>query len=162
MPGVSDVQFTPLTVANDDTEQQVYAFNVTGGSITTASRYQVVLSGVLSTRLLAPGTFTMRLRLGDSAVATIVDESMVLGAANARYTANLEAWLRPDNAVGLGGFFAQHANDIFTTSGVRLSSAAASVDLSVDQLLSVSVQFSAADPDNSFTRALAALFILTG
>ena len=160
MSGVSDVQFSNITVTNDTGEQIVYAKTIPGGSITTATRYQVVLTGTISAAA-APGNIAIRVNLGSASV-DIVNEALLALSSNAHFTCNAEIWLRNDNVVGLGGFFAQNAAEIFTSSGVRLNSNASALNLTVDQLLTVTVQFSTADPANSFMRSLAALFILTG
>lgn len=158
---IQDFQFNPLVISNDNTEQVVYSATIPAFSVTTTYRYQIILGGVISTRAVLPGTLTLRIRL-DTGVSVVVSETPLTGASNVRFNANLEAWFRADGNVGLSGFFVQNAGDLMTPSGARLGASATTVDVTQDNILTATIQFSTADPANTFTRGLAALFLLTG
>lgn len=159
--GIADVQMSSLAVSNDATEQVVYAYQVAGGSQVETGRLQIAMAGSISSMAGSPGTLTIRLKLG-SLTATVVNETLNAGIAASKFAANLEAWVRPDGLVGLSGLFTQNGADLFATPGARIASAAGAVDLTTLQTLTATVQFSTADPSNSFTRTLAALFVITG
>ena len=49
---VLDTQFNQLVIANDANEETIYSVSLPANSITTATRYQMVISGVMSTPCL--------------------------------------------------------------------------------------------------------------
>lgn len=153
---IQDVQTSTFTVQNDNTEQQVYAFAVPANTVTGATLYRLALGGTVSARLVAPGTLTLRLKYGSSTVV-IFSETMLTGVSSAAYLGELDIVLFPTGDVVLSGIFVQNAADVLSVSGPRISRGTGTENMTQDNLIRATAQFSAADTNNAFTRQLAIL-----
>jgi hypothetical protein len=161
---IIDFQGSAVTVANTNVETAVFNYTVLANSINTVSLYRLMLTGTLSSKLVTPGTITLRHKFGSLEVA-VMTETPNVNLSGVGFICNLDCWIMPGssaNVVAVGGFVSQSGGDLFLPSGVRSSSAAAAKDLTVNNLITTTVQWQTADANNSFTRSIAALITLTG
>lgn len=161
MSSILDMQTTPLTVANDATEREIYSYTIPAGNNVSKSLRRLLLGGSLTTRALLPGTFTLTVKFAGLSIA-VVSETLNLAAPGSNYFANLDCALIPGafDVAAIGGFFSQNAADAFPTAGARSKSTSGVVDLSIDQPFTVTMQFDTADAANVFTRSSAILMLM--
>lgn len=157
---LADFQSAPLTIDTDNTEQPIYSWLVHGGTISQLTRHHLHMIGAISTKTLAPGSITLRLKFGALSVSIVAD-TVLAGAVGGRFIADLDCWFIPGGPdhVMLAGQFHENAAGVLTPTGSRSNSLSDVVDLSIDNYLTVTWQFSVAHAMNSLTRSLAVLLI---
>jgi hypothetical protein len=163
MAFIKDVQFGPEHVSDDATEQTVYSFTLQANTVSGVSLYRLMLAGSVSSRAVLPGTITLRYKCAGLS-ASIVAETLLPGVTLSNFVANLDCWVVPGspNVVVLGGIFSQNAADVFPIAGARSAGTGGVIDLSVDQIVSATIQFDTADPGTVFTRQVCALMMMDG
>ncbi len=154
-----DIQSSPFVISNDNTEQQIYGYTVYNGTVNAAKVLRVIFIGKLSTKTLAPGTITLKFKFGAIEV-TVISETLLLGLTDKAFMIVLDCWLIPgttDFAL-IDGSFTQDGADIFTPAGQRFNISSGAVNFGVNNLISVTIQFSVANANNSFERTMLALW----
>lgn len=154
-----DFQGGTLTIANDSAEETLFSYTVPGGTLNHATLFQLQLIGTIATKLLAPGTITIRLKFG-AIEAVVMAETLLANLSATFFNAILDVWVipgDPDRVVSAGGAFSQDRASLFSGAGANATMGNGTADLSIDNVLSATVQFSVANSANIFTRTLAAL-----
>ena len=153
MTSVLDVQGAPLSVGNDSTERQAYAFMVPADAIGPSKTFwHVLLTATVTSRAILPGLFTLRWKFAGLSVAILAETLLV--SASSTLVAMLYCWIEPgspDQAT-LWGIVLQNAGVMVAPAGARNNALTGPVTLASDQLLEVTVQFDTADVANTFTR----------
>jgi len=159
MHDIADVQTNAIVVSNDSTERTIYSVTVPANSINSATLYQLLMAGTMSSLGSSPGNMTMRVHMG-STTETVFSEALNAGISSSGWISNINCWMLPSGVSALGGFFLQNSAEIFSTAGGRIHPAAVGAqDFTIDNTVSVTIQFDTADPANVFTRGVAALMV---
>lgn len=151
---LEDTQTGVASWANTSAEEIVYGWSVPANFINQATLYRITMGGSISTRAALPGNLTVRLKCAGF-TATIASEAMLASLSASNFASNFDCILFPDGRIALNGLVVQNASDIFTSAGPRIgSTGGAGVDLTIEQTIMVTIQFSTADTGNVFIRKL--------
>lgn len=158
---VLDRAVTPLVVANTIVETPVYSFSVPGGTLGTNKRLR------LQSRMHVPSTFgdslTLRLRFGSDVI--VIAGPMFSGGSGYQPITGPEESIRLDAEITARG--AANQQDVVAlllngSSYVQgfVKRKTMSEDTSLAKLLSITAEWSGANPNNQFVRDTAILELL--
>lgn len=143
---VDDVLVTPQTVSNTTTRTEVFNPDINAGSLVAGRIYQMDLMGNFSTTNTSD-TFSVDINLaGATDVAGITNTGG--NASNDPWSVEFTFTVRTD---GQNGTLQPHTRGLFNSEPADSHHSEVSVDTTTVTELSVDIQWSAADPDNSVT-----------
>jgi hypothetical protein len=151
--GFSSTQANNQVVTNNNSEVTVFSQVIPAGKMGSSKKLSLSLLATLTTPLLSIPSITVRVKLGNAVLTVINNVGLVASQNNAPFT--LDATIRnkddPAIQIAYAKMIQNASNGTLLNSNATATYADWTVDTTVDQTLSVTVQFGALSSNTNFT-----------